>query len=246
MPAPEPAAPGPPRRSNLPPLVATSLVVAALAVLNIVGHGLGVASWLGPVTAAALLCFARWNRLTWAELGLGGGRRRSGVRWGLGAAAVIAAVYALGVLLPATRSLFLDDRYHFAFSRALLFAFVIIPAGTVLVEEIAFRSVLWGMLARHLSTRWVLVTTSLLFGLWHVLPSLHLATTNQGVADAVGRGGASPGLAVAAGTAVTTVGGVVLGELRRRSGSVLASVGMHWATNALGVLFGTLAWSLAR
>jgi hypothetical protein len=38
---------------------------------------------------------------------------------------------------------------------------------------------------------------------------------------------------------------VVAGELRRRSGSVFASVGMHWATNALGVLFGVIAWRLA-
>ena len=38
--------------------------------------------------------------------------------------------------------------------------------------------------------------------------------------------------------ALTTLGGLVFGELRRRSGSVLASAGAHWATNALGVLFG--------
>ena len=43
----------------------------------------------------------------------------------------------------------------------------------------------------------------------------------------------------------TTVGGLVAGELRRRSGSLLASIGMHWATNGLGVLFGSLAWRLA-
>ena len=43
----------------------------------------------------------------------------------------------------------------------------------------------------------------------------------------------------------TALGGVLAGELRRRSGSLFASVGMHWATNALGVLFGVLAWRLA-
>jgi uncharacterized protein len=37
----------------------------------------------------------------------------------------------------------------------------------------------------------------------------------------------------------------VFGQLRRRSGSVLASAGAHWATNALGVLFGLLAWRLS-
>ena len=45
--------------------------------------------------------------------------------------------------------------------------------------------------------------------------------------------------------AFTALGGLVFGELRRRSGSVLAAMGAHWATNALGVLFGLLAWRLA-
>jgi membrane protease YdiL (CAAX protease family) len=43
---------------------------------------------------------------------------------------------------------------------------------------------------------------------------------------------------------LTTIGGLVFGELRRRSGSVVASAGAHWATNALGVLFGLIARGL--
>jgi membrane protease YdiL (CAAX protease family) len=43
---------------------------------------------------------------------------------------------------------------------------------------------------------------------------------------------------VAGTVALTTMGGLVFGELRRRSGSVLAGAGAHWATNGLGVLFG--------
>jgi membrane protease YdiL (CAAX protease family) len=98
------------------------------------------------------------------------------------------------------------------------------------------------MLSRHQRPWQVLVGTSVLFGFWHVLPALHVGATNRGVSDAVG-GAGSP--AVVVGTvALTTVGGLVFGELRRRSGSVLASAGAHWATNALGVLFGLVAWRL--
>jgi membrane protease YdiL (CAAX protease family) len=58
--------------------------------------------------------------------------------------------------------------------------------------------------------------------------------------------GSSAQTIVVVGTVLfTAVGGVVAGELRRRSGSLLASAGMHWATNALGVLFGLAAWRLA-
>jgi membrane protease YdiL (CAAX protease family) len=123
---------------------------------------------------------------------------------------------------------------------------VAIPVRTILVEEVAFRSVLWGMLARHASRWWVLGLSSALFGLWHVLPSLHLLSANRGVRDLLPSAGVAATVVVVVGTvALTALGGVVAGELRRRSGSLLASAGMHWATNSLGVLFGLVAWRLA-
>lgn len=225
---------------------ATAVVVAALVGLNVAGHLFPSPLWLGPAVAAALLGFARWTGLTWAQLGLGWDKVRPGLRWGLGAVAVIGGAYLVGVLLPPTRQAFLDVRYHLDVPRALFVAFVVIPLGTILVEEIAFRSVLWAMLARHTRSWRVLVTSSALFGLWHVLPSLHLTSANSAVGNTFGTGWKAELLAVAGAVALTAVGGVVAGELRRRSGSVLASAGMHWATNSLGVLFGLLAWRMAR
>jgi membrane protease YdiL (CAAX protease family) len=93
----------------------------------------------------------------------------------------------------------------------------------------------------------VLGTTSALFGLWHVLPALGMATANRAVGVAVRSAGGAATLLIVVGTVLfTAAGGLVAGELRRRSGSVLASAGMHWATNGLGVLFGLLAWHLVR
>ena len=40
--------------------------------------------------------------------------------------------------------------------------------------------------------------------------------------------------------------GVVFCELRRRSGSLLASAGLHWATNGLRVLVAGSLWTLHR
>jgi membrane protease YdiL (CAAX protease family) len=233
-------------RGGMPAGVATAVVVVVLAVINVAEHLLRGALWFGPVVVVALVCFARWTGLSWSQLGLSRDRLRSGSRWGLGGIAVVAAAYLAGMLFPLTRPAFLDARYHLAVSGVLLSAFVIIPVGTILVEEITFRSVLWGMLARQFATWRVLVASSALFGLWHILPSLHLASTNQGVGHAVrGVGGSATVVVVAATVVITAVGGVVAGALRHRSGSVLASAGMHWATNALGVLFGLLAWRLA-
>ena len=217
-------------------------VVVVLAAINVTGHLLREPWWVRALEAAALLAWARLEGLTWSDLGLGRDRLWAGCKWALGATALVAGVYVVGLLLPLTRPAFQDVRYDLPLSDALHRALVVIPLGTVLLEEIAFRSVLWGVLSRHLRQWQVLVTTSGLFGLWHILPSLHLGTTNRGVSEAVGGAGA---FAVVAGSvALTTVGGLVFGELRRRSGSVIASAGAHWAFNALGVLFGLVAWRL--
>jgi uncharacterized protein len=223
--------------------VASGVTVALLVVINVTGHVLHPPWWVRAAEGVALLLFARLCGLSWAQLGLGRARLASGCRWGLGAIAVVAAVYVIGVVIPQIRPAFQDTRYQMDFPDALFESLVVIAAGTVVLEEIAFRSVLWGMLARHLRTWQVLVTTSVLFGLWHVLPSLNLAASNRAVSDAAGE--EARALVVAATVAFTTVGGLVFGELRRRSGSVLASAGAHWATNALGVLFGVVAWRLA-
>jgi membrane protease YdiL (CAAX protease family) len=217
--------------------------VAVLAAINVTDHTLHPPWWVRALEGVGLVTWARLDGLSWAQLGLSRDRMGAGCRWGLGVVGLVAGVYVVGVLLPLTRPAFQDDRYHLPLPEVLRTAFVVIPLGTVVLEELAFRSVLWGMLSRHQRPWQVLVTTSVLFGFWHVLPALHVGSTNRGVSDTVG--GLGDAAVVAGVVALTTVGGLVFGELRRRSGSVLASAGAHWATNALGVLFGLLAWRLA-
>ena len=228
-------------------LVSTTVVVFALVGVNLANHLLGWDTmWLGPAGAVALLLFARWQGLTWHQLGLARHTHAKGIRWGLGVIAVVALVYLVGVLLPSTRTAFLDARYHLPPAGALLTAFVLIPVGTILLEEVAFRSVLWGFLSRHARMWQVLGGSSLLFGLWHVLPAAASATGNAAIGGAFAALGPFAKIGVVVGTVLfTAVGGLVAGELRRRTGSLFASVGMHWATNSLGVLFGLVAWQLA-
>jgi uncharacterized protein len=224
--------------------LASGATVVVLAGINVIDHTVHPPWWVRALEGAALVVWARLDGLTWSQLGLARDRLGAGCRWALGAIGLVAGVYVVGVLLPLTRPAFQDVRYDLPLPDALRTAFVVIPLGTVVLEELAFRSVLWGMLSRHQRPWQVLVTTSVLFGFWHVFPALNAGAANRGVADAVGGGGSA---ALVVGTvALTTVGGLVFGELRRRSGSVVASAGAHWATNALGVLFGQLAWALDR
>lgn len=224
-------------------LADSGLVILVLVVANLANHLLGwSAIWLGPVVAAGLLLVARVRGLSWSELGLARDRVRAGLVWGGGAVLVVATAYLVVALVAASRPVLVDERYDATVGQALVTAFLVIPVGTVIYEELVFRSVLWAFLSRHLSPGAVLVTTSALFGVWHVFPALGYGAHNEGVGAAADTLGAYAALAVVLGTVLLTgAGGLVLGWLRRRSGSVLASIGLHWATNSLGVLFGLLA-----
>ena len=130
-------------------VVVSGAVVVVLVAINVTDHLLHPPWWVRGLEGAALLAWARFEGLSWAQLGLGRDRLRAGCRWALGAMAVVAGVYVVGVLLPLARPAFQDDRYDLPLPDALRTALLVIPLGTVLLEEVAFRSVLWGALSRH-------------------------------------------------------------------------------------------------
>jgi membrane protease YdiL (CAAX protease family) len=223
---------------------AVAVVVAVLVAVNVIDIRIAHASLvLGPAGTAGLLALARWAGLSWQELGLGPGTWRRGLVWAFGAIGAVAVVFAAGAALPLTRGAFHDARYHLGWEHAVLTAFLLIPLGTVLFEEVAFRGVLWGLLRRGHRTWIATVISSALFGLWHVLPSLSLAADNQAIGTAVGKGTSGEVISVVGTVLFTGLAGVVFCELRRRSGSLLASAGLHWATNGLGVLAAASLWA---
>jgi uncharacterized protein len=223
---------------------AVALVVVFLVCVNVVDIRIAHASLvLGPAGAVGLLALARWAGLSWQEVGLGAGTWRRGLIWAFGAIGAVAVVFAAGAALPLTRDAFRDTRYDLGWEHALLTAFLLIPLGTVLFEEVAFRGVLWGLLRRGHRTWVATVVSSVLFGLWHVLPSLGLAADNQAIGSTVGKGTSGEAISVLGTVLFTGLAGVVFCELRRRSGSLLASAGLHWATNGLGVLAAASIWA---
>jgi membrane protease YdiL (CAAX protease family) len=223
---------------------AVAAVLGVLAFVNVIDARVAHASLVaGPVGAAGLLTLGRWAGLSWQELGLGPGTWRRGLIWASGAIAAVAVVFVAGAALPTTRDAFRDARYHQGWGHALLTAFVLIPLGTVLFEEVAFRGTLWGLLRRGRGTRMATIVSSALFGLWHVLPSLGLASSNEAIGSTVGKGTSGQVISVLGTVLFTGLAGVVFCELRRRSGSLLASAGLHWATNGLGVLVAAAVWA---
>ena len=229
---------------RMTPRRAVIVTIVILAFVNVIDIRVPHASLVvGPVFAAVLLTLARLAGLSWAEVGLGPGTWRRGLTWSAVIIGCVAVVYAVGAALPLTRDAFRDTRYHLDWANALLTSFVLIPLGTVLFEEVAFRGVLWGLLRRVRGTVMATVVSSLLFGIWHVLPSLGLSSDNEAIGSAVGRGRSAQVITVLATVAFTALSGVVFCELRRRSGSLLASASLHWATNGLGVLASAAVWA---
>lgn len=219
-------------------LVACLAVMAGAAVWVHVGP----ARWqpvTGPVAAALLLFVGRAAGLSWAQLGLGSGAVVQGLVWGGAAVACVAVVYTVGLALPATRGLFRDARHRVGVRTTMHRAGLVVPLGTVVFEEVAFRGVLWGLFQVAYGAAWATGASAVLFGIWHVLPAIDGARQNS----PTGRVARADLARQVAGTvAFTTVAGVVFGVLRDQSGSLLAPALLHWATNGLGIVAAALAW----
>ncbi|MGY1794917.1 hypothetical protein ACI796_13115 [Geodermatophilus sp. SYSU D00525] len=117
-------------------------VVLVLAAVRVADQRLHPPWWVRALEGAGLVAWARREGLTWSQLGLDPGRVRAGARWGLGAGAVVAGAYVVGLVVPAARPAFQDVRHDLVLPEALEKAIVDIPFGTVTLEELAFRSVL--------------------------------------------------------------------------------------------------------
>ena len=226
-------------------MTATAALVATVAVLvavNVWVH-YGPSRWqpvAGPLIALLLLLLARSAGLSWEQLGLGMGALVAGLIWGAVAVGLVAGAYAVGLAVPAIRRLFLDVRHRVGPARAARRALLVVPLGVVVLEEVAFRGVLWGLLEVEHGAAWAGAVSSVLFGAWHVLPAVDAARATNDGDEPVSRGTL---VRQVAGTVLfTTVAGLVFALLRQQSGSLLSPFLLHWATNGLGILAAAWAW----
>jgi uncharacterized protein len=226
--------------------VDVALVVVVLALTNLIAHF--TTPWAGvatvPAAAVVLVALLRFNGLGWAELGLGRDHWKSGAAYALGAMALVVTVIAVGVLLPLTRPMFMNNHYA-TISGAVVASMIIIPLQTVIPEELAFRGVLHGALNRAWGFRGVAVAGSLLFGLWHIATSLGLTASNVGFTRLFGGGVVGMLAGVTLAVIATAMAGFVFSWLRRRSGSLIAPIALHWSLNGLGALAAALVWHLS-
>ena len=204
--------------------VALGLTIVVLVLWNVgrssvVPDHYGIPASLGM--AALLGGLGALGGLGWGGLGLTPDRMPRGLAYGgvvFGLAVVVMVVVGA---LPFTSHALDDNRVHVSAATMLFEVLVAIPFGTVVLEELAFRGTLLGLLRRRLPVAWAVGVMSVLFGLWHVKGVLH-----------DGSGGIAMG-AVVGTVLATTAAGVGFGWLRVRSDSLLAPILAHVATNSV-------------
>jgi uncharacterized protein len=214
--------------------------VAVLALFTVArGYGL-----LGPTAVAVSLLIAVLVLIAWragaalADLGLGRADVGAGLRYGAGAFGVVLLILAVAAVIPATNGFLHDSRAQIDGGRLLYELGVPIVLLTAIPEEFAFRAVLLGSGLRLWGPRRASLITSALFGLWHIAPTLHTMSDNhvfRGAAASV----AGQVLLVIGSIVVTFIAGLIFCWLRLRSGSLIAPVMAHVATNGLAL---TVAW----
>lgn len=186
---------------------------------------------------------AWWSSVDATELGLHRDHHPLGAVWGGGALLLVMTVvvgFALVSEFRGTSQGALDDpRLRVPFVDMLYEIAVNTPLGTVVLEEFAFRGLLLALFLRHTSMWRSVLWSSLLFGAWHILPTLTSAASNgameQLASTPVGLVGVVVGNVLS-----TAIAGAVFAYLRLRSGSLLAPALAHLATNDISFVVGWL------
>jgi membrane protease YdiL (CAAX protease family) len=214
--------------------------VAVLAVFTIARQFglLGPPPVAAGLLVAALVLVAWVGGLTRADLGLGWGDVPAGLGYGAAAAGLVLLVLLVAALIPATNGFLHDSRAAISGGRLAYELGVSIVLLTAIPEEFAFRGVLLGSALRLWGPWRASVVTSALFGLWHIAPTLHTMSDNHEFRSAAASV-AGQSLVVLGAVAVTFAAGLAFCWLRLKSGSLIAPVMAHAATNGLAL---TVAW----
>lgn len=220
-------------------MAALALLVVANVMSNRVLPAWAYLPW-NVVVSVALVWVARHEV---SAVAMGFTRWRSGAAWGAVLFVLTAGVLLLGLAMPTFHDMYHDRRVDGSWWAWAYQVFIRIPLGTALLEETAFRAVLPALFA----VRWGAVrgylAASLCFGLWHVLPALGLNEVNPVMTRWFGTGVGGVAVAVVFAVAGTTVAGLWWCWVRHRSGSVLATMLGHVASNSVAY---TIAFMVNR
>lgn len=189
---------------------------------------------IATVTAYLLIIsIAMLVKLDWNSVGLSLTNIYRGIIFALPIIAIIILGFlALFLINP---DIFKDERYNQSYNLVLYAVFITLPLFTVLLEELAFRGVLFGMLQTIVSQNYALILSSISFGVWHLF--------SAGAINMSAFPLSLPKIVIVVGVVLaTSLAGMFLTWTRIKSGSLITPILIHWTINATGMLFAYLAW----
>lgn len=186
------------------------------------------------LVALGLVLLAHRSGLSWFDIGLGR-HRLQGLRRGITAGGIVVVAMALLVAIPASRQLLADARFVGVSASAAVRKVLIEIPLTVGFEEVVFRGVLLGALLRATSVLRAVLTSTAIFGLWHVLPTVELLETERNLPL-----DSSP-LALFGTLAAIFVVGLGFAWLRLADRGILSPFVAHATLNGVSYLVG---WSI--
>lgn len=215
-------------------------IIAMASYANIISNLVLDDVWHFPfqigILAVAIL-IARRAGTTWGSMGLRRDRMRRGLTVGGAVIAAVTVAYLIGIVgsifIPDLRAAFENENVaNNSVGWVLFQAFVRIPFATALYEEVLFRGVIFGMLVRRYPPLGAAALASVLFGLWHIAPTLsgpdNPLLNPDGVLELAG--------AVLGIVGSTMFAGLVFLWIRLYANSVYAAVLAHIGTNSIGML----------
>ncbi|HSJ72408.1 MAG TPA: CPBP family intramembrane glutamic endopeptidase [Acidimicrobiia bacterium] len=216
-----------------------SAVILALALYaNVIVNEVLSPAWYIPFNLGILgvaILVARRAGTTWTSMGMRPDRIRRGLEVGTIAVGVVIVITIVAMTTETAREVVRDERIiESSVWLSMFHALVRIPLGTALYEEVLFRGVVFGMLARRYTPLAAAFWSSLLFGVWHVLPALDAVAANP-VGDLVS-GAAGMGLALLGAVVSTFIAGLGFVWIRLYANSIVAAVLAHIGTNSTAIV----------
>ena len=185
--------------------------------------------------------------LNFEQMGLAFDKIWPGIYIALLAVAVIIIGTSIIAPIPFLRRFFLGDDLATASGKLISYeATIRVPFGTALIEEVLFRGVLLGLLLQHNSAPTAIIISSMIFGLWHIFPTIAMLENNKILAKANRdlrrrKYGSIIGVVI-----ITSIAGAIFAWLRMISNSIVAPWLVHWSINSSGMLGIAIARKLER
>jgi uncharacterized protein len=201
-----------------------------------------------PINIAATLITVGLGLLIGLSLAdMGFGNFIKGAVIGGGLSLIIIVGTFIVSFIPPVRRIFIAENHAKVKKGRLIFeAAVRIPLGTALVEETLFRGLLLGVLLVSYSTPVALVVSSVIFGLWHILPTIDSLAKNDEALKILGTRKRWHFAGIFGVVVITSIAGAFFSYLRIISGSILAPWLVHWAINSSGAIAASAQAAIGR